>query len=86
MHETIYTLLSCPVSIALLSDLHNRPFAPVIASLQRHKPTLIAITGDILYGSQPEGNESPLDTQENVLSFLHSCASIAPTYLSLGNH
>lgn len=86
MHETIYTLLSCPVSIALLSDLHNRPFAPVIASLQRHKPTIIAITGDILYGSQPEGNESPLDTQENVLSFLHSCASIAPTYLSLGNH
>ena len=86
MHETIYTLLSCPVSIALLSDLHNRPFAPVIASLQRHKPTLIAITGDILYGSQPEGTESPLDTQENVLSFLHSCASIAPTYLSLGNH
>ena len=39
----------------------------------------------VIYGSQPEGNESPLDTQENVLSFLHSCASIAPTYLSLGN-
>ena len=79
MIETIYSIPNAP-HLALLSDLHNRPFAPVIASLQRHKPTLIAITGDILYGSQPEGNESPLDTQENVLSFLHSCASIAPTF------
>lgn len=86
MHETIYTLPSCPVSIALLSDLHNHPFAPIIASLQKHSPDLICITGDVLYGSQPEGNELIVEKQENVMPFLRSCASIAPTYLSLGNH
>lgn len=85
MIETVYHIPGVP-NLALLSDLHNRPFDQVIASLQRHKPTLIAITGDVLYGSQPEENVSPLDIQENVLPFLRSCASIVPTYLSLGNH
>ena len=40
----------------------------------------------MLYGGRPEGDTSPLETQANVLPFLHSCASIAPTFLSLGNH
>ena len=29
---------------------------------------------------------SPLETQKNVLPFLAACASIAPTFMSLGNH
>ena len=37
-------------------------------------------------GKRPEGDRSPLETQEHVLPFLRSCASIAPTFLSLGNH
>ena len=85
MRETEYHIPGAP-NMALLSDLHNRPFDPIIASLQRHNPSLIAITGDIVYGSQPEEDVSPLDTQENVLPFLRSCVSIAPTFLSLGNH
>ena len=32
------------------------------------------------------GSTRPLTTQENVIPFLRSCAAIAPTYLSLGNH
>ena len=31
-------------------------------------------------------DESPLVTQANVMPFLAACTSIAPTYLSLGNH
>jgi predicted MPP superfamily phosphohydrolase len=39
-----------------------------------------------LYGGRPEGDVSPLETQKNVLLFLSACTSIAPTFLSLGNH
>ena len=39
MIETIYSIPNAP-HLALLSDLHNRPFVPVIASLQRHKLVL----------------------------------------------
>lgn len=74
------------MSLALLSDLHNEDPAPVISSLRSHRPNLICITGDVLYGSRPEGDKSPLETQKNVLPFLSACASTAPTYLSLGNH
>ena len=85
MVETIYKIAGAP-RIALLSDLHGRDHAPVLSSVQRYAPSLIAITGDILYGSHPEGDVSPLVSQTNVLPFLRGCASLAPTYLSLGNH
>lgn len=74
------------MSLALLSDLHNTDPEPVVASLRERVPSLICITGDILYGSRPEGNQSPLELQKNVLPFLKSCVSLAPTFLSLGNH
>lgn len=74
------------MSLALLSDLHNADPAPVIASLRDHAPSLICITGDVLYGGRPEDDTSPVTSQANVLPFLRSCASIAPTFLSLGNH
>lgn len=83
--ETAYRIQGAP-RIALLSDLHNADPTPVIASLRTRRPEIIAITGDVLYGSRPEGDKSPLETQKNVLPFLCSCASIAPTFLSLGNH
>ncbi|MBR1477367.1 MAG: metallophosphoesterase [Lachnospiraceae bacterium] len=85
MVETHYKIKNAP-RIALLADLHGRDPEPVISSIQRHDLDLIAIAGDVIYGTQPEDDISPLDTQENVLPFLSSCASIAPTYLSLGNH
>ena len=72
--------------MALLSDLHNVDPSPVLSSLRSRRPDFICITGDILYGSKPEGNVSPLQTQANVLPFLTACASLAPTFLSLGNH
>ena len=87
MVETNYNIKSAP-RIALLADFHNGDPQPVIASLKRHESDLdlIAIAGDVIYGAHPEDDKSPLDTQENVLVLLSSCASIAPTYMSLGNH
>lgn len=40
----------------------------------------------MLYGGRPVDDTSPVASQANVLPFLRSCASIAPTFLSLGNH
>ena len=58
----------------------------MLFSLRTHAPSLICITGDVLYGGRPEDDRSPLETQSNVLPFLRSCAAIAPTFMSLGNH
>ena len=85
MVETVYRISDAP-RLALLADLHGCDPAPVLQSLRRHPVSLICICGDILYGSHPEGDCSPLDTQEHVLPFLSGCAELAPTYLSLGNH
>lgn len=85
MVETIYKIPGAP-RIALLADLHGRDPAPVLTSLRSHAPSLVCICGDILYGSHPENDRSPLDTQEHVLPFLTGCADLAPTFLSFGNH
>ena len=92
MVETIYTLPSCPVHLALLADFHNGDPQPILSSLNRHRPDLIAIAGDLIYGSQPRSldpNSEPelvIKSQVNVLPLLTGCASIAPTFISLGNH
>lgn len=85
MVETTYHIPGAP-RLALLADLHGRPYDHIISSVATHRPSLVCVVGDILYGSHPEDDRSPLDTQENVLPFLTSCATIAPTFLSLGNH
>ena len=87
MVETKYTIQNSP-RIALLADFHNGNPDPILSSLKRHEQSLdlIAIAGDLIYGSQPEDDVSPLDRQKNILPLLASCAELAPTYLSLGNH
>ena len=86
MHESIYTIQGCPAFMALLSDLHNGDPTPVIRSLRSHHPSLICVTGDVIYGSRPKDDLSPLKVQPKALIFLESCASMAPTFMSLGNH
>lgn len=85
MVETTYRL-NCPVSIALLADFHNGDPAPVLKSLQAHRPDIIAIAGDLIYGSQPDGNDLVVQKQANVLPLVRGCCEVAPTYISLGNH
>ncbi len=79
MLETVYRIQDAP-HIALLSDLHNREFGEIVESLERHRPDLICIAGDVVDGREE------LDSQYNVLPFLSACAGIAPSYMSLGNH
>ena len=81
MIETTYHL-NTPVSIALLTDLHNRPFTDIISKVKDFSPDIIAIAGDVIYGTPKYG----LKKQINVLSFFSACVSIAPTFFSLGNH
>lgn len=85
MAESFYNVPGAP-SLALLSDLHGRDYHPAIKSLNRRKPELICVTGDLVYGTRPENDISPLYAQPNALELLRACASLAPTYVSLGNH
>ena len=83
--DTIYQL-DVPAHLALLGDMHGRPYQDIINSLKKHHPGLILIVGDILYGVQPPEDRSPLVAQPYVLPFLEGCSHVAKTFLSLGNH
>lgn len=85
MLDTIYKIPNAP-RLALLGDLHNHPYSDILGSLRAHRPEAIMIAGDIIYGSHPEDDRSPLDTQVYILPFLAECAALVPTFLSLGNH
>ncbi len=85
MAESFYNVSGAPF-LALLSDLHGRDYHPALKSLSRRKPELICATGDLVYGTRPENDVSPLHAQPNALELLKACASMAPTYVSLGNH
>lgn len=85
MVDSVYIIPGAP-HLALLADLHGWPYQDVISSLNRNKPEIICIAGDIMIGNQPEEDSSPLDSEQNVLPFLEECAHIAPTFFSMGNH
>lgn len=81
MRETYYDLeanIAKHCRIALISDLHDRDGSAIIASIQQHKPDIIAIAGDLT-------NNLP-DLPDSFEPFIASCAAIAPTFYSLGNH
>lgn len=84
MQETFYTVPGCPLRIALVSDLHERPFDAVLASLKRERPDLICVTGDFVYGRPVKTGLKVMEA--GVLPFFSACASIAPCFVSLGNH
>lgn len=67
-----------PCCIALIADLHDRDGTAVLASLNREKPDIIAIAGDLT-------NNLP-GTREGFPPFLSACAAVAPTFYALGNH
>ena len=84
MQETFYTIPGCPVRIAQVSDLHERPYDAVLASLEKQRPDLICVTGDFFYGCLPKAGTKAEDA--GVLPFFSACAALAPCYVSLGNH
>ena len=81
-----YYQLNTPISLALVSDLHGRPYERVIESLRRNAPEAICVCGDFIYGRFPEDGISPLSAQTYVLPFIKACADTAKTFVSLGNH
>ena len=62
MQETFYTVPGCPVLVAQVSDLHERPYDGVIASLQQNRPDLICITGDFFFGRPVQTGLGPAYT------------------------
>ena len=85
MTETIYHL-PVPATVALLADLHDRPYFSIIQSLSDHRPAIICIAGDVVFGDPPKDGSLLIQTQKYVLPFLRACSALAPTFLSLGNH
>ena len=85
MVESFYTIPGAPF-LALLSDLHNVDFRPAMRSIREQQPELICIAGDLVNRVKWMDSESPLASQPNVLPLLMTCADIAPTFVSLGNH
>ena len=81
MKETVYKL-NTPLSICLLSDLHERDFS-FLSQVHARRPDMIAVTGDVLYGYTTDENTLVAD---RMIPFLSACADIAPTFFSLGNH
>lgn len=57
MKETVNNI-PAPVSltIALIADFHNADPQPVIQSLNRNHPDIIAVVGDFLVGYRPEAD------------------------------
>ena len=72
--------------IGLIADLHNNPPSKVIASLEKHRPDLIALCGDLIYGVESDPGFLKMEESVNAMKLLERCVKIAPTYFSLGNH
>ena len=70
MQNSFYHIPGLPVSIALLADLHEKDYS-FLSDL--YPVDLIAVAGDVLYGSAPEDGSS---AAERVIPFLSACADL----------
>lgn len=68
------------VRIAVAADLHGADGKKVVEALRRDPPDLILIPGDLM---EDADLANPFSAG---YSFLRACASVAPTFYSLGNH
>lgn len=92
MKQTVYRV-AAPVrlTIAVVADLHNgkgnrRAGKAVIDRLKKRRPDLIAIPGDVILGRRPKETQLLTDLQKDALRLVEQCVSIAPTFVSFGNH
>ena len=68
------------LNIALVTDLHGCAFQNLVERLRSESPDVILLAGDLMEDAEL------VDEWSNGYAFLRTCASIAPTYYSLGNH
>lgn len=66
--------------IAIASDLHDDGIEKPLEILDREKPDLILIPGDLM------DDASLRDPNARGYEFLKACVKIAPTFYSIGNH
>jgi len=85
LKTTLYEL-DVPARIALVADTHDAQCAHIIRSLEKEKPDIICIPGDISCGVPSVNSEGLLSRHPRSAELLRACASVAPTFLSLGNH
>lgn len=92
MKETFYNIaMNINLTVAVLSDLHNRKGTEALRSMRKQRPDIITIVGDIVTGLRSvleglSGDELLIEQQKNIIPFLKSCVEIAPTFISMGNH
>lgn len=89
LQETVYKLtakgLKGTMCLAVSSDIHDRPYQDILASLKRHQPDMILMPGDFISGYTPETERLKMQDSPS-LNMISAFASLAPTYISLGNH
>lgn len=90
--------LTTPLTIALITDLHDRPCERLLTFLADCQPDFIAIAGDLVDGyAVNERSDIKRDAltriprdiiadSAHILPFLTACIALAPAYCSLGNH
>ena len=70
------------ITVAVVSDLHARPYDKALEAIQKISPDLILMPGDIVEIAVGYMNER----NQNGLEFLKKAAKIAPSYYCYGNH
>ena len=70
------------IRLAVVSDLHSRPYEKVLEAVKVIKPDAILLPGDIVEIAADYMHER----NQNGLAFLKKAAEIAPTYYCYGNH
>ena len=86
MKTTRYELKTDRPGIAfkacIVADLHDRPYGEILSILERERPDLILIPGDLSEALDRSGG----GVERTGLGLLRECAAIAPTFYAPGNH
>ncbi len=79
-HLNFPSLPAASLKIAVASDLHGKSGEETLRLLEAERPELLLIPGDLMEDKELADEHAP------GFAFLRACASLAPTYYSLGNH
>ena len=70
------------IKLAVVSDLHARPYEKVLSAIEEISPDIILLPGDIL-----EVSAAYMESRnKTALDFLYSASRLAPCYYTYGNH
>jgi predicted MPP superfamily phosphohydrolase len=81
MHITRYDFkapVRRPIRAAFVADTHDKPYEDIVSEIKSNKVDLILFTGDLVYAHD--------DRVTRGFDMLAEFVSIAPTFMSLGNH